>query len=115
MAYLPRRGDAIWVDLDPRIGREQSGHRPALVLTPSEYNRKMKVAVCCPITSRERRSEFEVGLPDNLGVRGTVLVYHVRSVDWRVRGSSFLARVPEMIVGEVLLMLASILDIPQLD
>lgn len=115
MAYLPKRGDAIWVDLDPRTGREQSGHRPALVLTPAEYNLKMKVAVCCPITSREQRSQFEVALPNNLGVRGTVLVYHMRSVDWRARGSTFMARLPGEIVDEVLLMLASILDIPQLD
>lgn len=114
MAYLPQRGDTIWVDLDPRTGREQSGHRPALVLSPREYNRKMKVAICCPITSREQRSEFEVPLPNNLGVKGTVLVYHVRSVDWRARGSRFLASVPDEIVDDVLLMLAAVLDIPQL-
>ncbi|MDE2777781.1 MAG: type II toxin-antitoxin system PemK/MazF family toxin [Chloroflexota bacterium] len=115
MAYLPQRGDTIWVDLDPRTGREQSGHRPALVLSPREYNRKMKVAVCCPITSREQRSEFEVPLPNNLGVRGAVLVYHVRSVDWRAGGSRFLASVPDEIVDDVLIMLSAILDLPGLD
>jgi mRNA interferase MazF len=115
VAYLPKRGDAIWVDLDPRIGREQSGHRPALVLSPAKYNRKMKVAICCPITSSARRTEFELILPGHLNVSGVVLVYQVRTVDWRERGARFLARVPDEIVEDVLRMLASILDIPELD
>ena len=115
MAYLPKRGDAIWIDLDPRVGREQSGHRPALVLSSERYNRKMKVAICCPITSSAQRSEFEITLPNDLRVSGVVLVYQVRTVDWRVRGARFLARVPEEVVEDVLVMLASILDIPELD
>lgn len=115
MAYLPQRGDAMWIDLDPRVGREQSGHRPALVLTPAKYNRMMKMAICCPITSRARRTDFEVALPFGLGVNGVVLAYQVRSVDWRARGTRFLARVPDYVVDDVLLMLDSILDIPNLD
>ena len=115
MAYLPRRGDTMWIDLNPRVGREQSGHRPALVLTSAAFNQRMKLAICCPITSRAQRTEFEVTLPDGLGVTGVVLAYHVRSVDWRARGTRFLARVPDEIVEEVLLMLDSILDIPQLE
>lgn len=115
MAYLPKRGDAIWIDLDPRVGREQSGHRPALVLSPERYNRKMKVAICCPITSSARRTEFELILPRNLNVTGVVLVYQVRTVDWRERGARFMARVPDEVVEDVLRMLASILEIPELD
>lgn len=115
MAYVPRRGDAMWVDLDPRVGHEQSGHRPALVLTPARFNRRMKLAICCPITSRAQRTEFEVTLPDGIGVTGVVLAYQVRAVDWRARGTRFLARVPDDIVDNVLLMLDSILDIPQFD
>ena len=115
MAYIPQRGDAMWIDLDPRIGREQSGHRPALVLTPAKFNRTMKLAICCPITSRAQRTEFEVTLPDGLGVKGVVLVYQVRAIHWRARGIRFLAKIPDDIIENVLLMLDSILDIPKLD
>jgi len=115
VAYLPQRGDAMWIDLDPRIGREQSGHRPALVLTSAKFNRTMKMAICCPITSRQQRTEFEVPLPDDLGVTGIVLAYQVRSVDWRARDTRFLARVPDDVVESVLFMLDSILEIPTLD
>ena len=81
MAYVPQRGDAMWIDLDPRVGHEQSGHRPALVLTRAKYNRATKLAICCPITSRAKRTEFEITIPDGLGVKGVVLAYQVRSVD----------------------------------
>lgn len=115
MAYIPQRGDVMWNVLDPRIGREQSGHRPALVLTPAKFNRTVKLAICCPITSRAQRTELEVTLPDGLGVKGVVLVYQVRAVDWRARGTRFLTKVPDDIIENVLLMLDSILDIPKLD
>lgn len=41
MAYVPERGDAIWITLNPQAGHEQAGRRPALVLSPSAYNRKV--------------------------------------------------------------------------
>ena len=75
----------------------------------------MKVAICCPITSSVRRTEFELILPGDLNVSGVVLVYQVRTVDWRERGARFMARVPEEVVEDALRMLASILQIPALD
>ena len=36
-AYIPWRGDVVWIDLDPQKGPEQRGHRPAVVLSRSDY------------------------------------------------------------------------------
>ena len=36
--YVPARGDFVRVVLDPRVGREQSGERPALVLSDRRFN-----------------------------------------------------------------------------
>lgn len=30
-AYVPERGDLIWITLNPQAGHEQAGRRPALV------------------------------------------------------------------------------------
>lgn len=38
--YYPDRGDIVWLDFDPQTGHEQAGRRPALALSPAEYNRK---------------------------------------------------------------------------
>ena len=59
-AYIPRRGDVVWINLDPQKGPEQRGHRPAVVLSRSDYNRKTRLAVICPITTKEKGYPFEV-------------------------------------------------------
>ncbi len=38
--YVPNAGDIVWLNFTPRAGREQAGHRPALVLSPASYNSK---------------------------------------------------------------------------
>ncbi len=60
MVYIPERGDAVWLDFNPQVGREQSGRRPAIVLSPSTYNRKVGLAIFCPITSKLKGYPFEV-------------------------------------------------------
>ena len=115
MAYVPERGDVVWIHLDPQAGREQAGHRPALVLSPKAFNRKLNVLFCCPITSRAKRFEFDIPLPEDLDVKGVVLTHHLKSLDWRIRNARYMTRVPDFVVDDVLLMLDSIVDIPKLD
>ena len=54
MAFVPDRGEVIWIDFDPQAGREQARHRPALVLSPKAYNSKTSLCVVCPITSQTK-------------------------------------------------------------
>lgn len=71
-AYIPERGDAIWITLDPQVGHEQAGRRPALVLSPSAYNGRVGLALCCPITSQVKNYPFEVPLPAGSPISGVV-------------------------------------------
>ena len=32
--YVPSKGDLIWLEFDPQVGKEPSGRRPALVISP---------------------------------------------------------------------------------
>jgi mRNA interferase MazF len=61
--YCADAGDLIWIDLDPTRGHEQSGHRPAIVLTARLYNVRSGLCIICPITSRARGYPFEVAIP----------------------------------------------------
>lgn len=65
--YVPARGDAIWITLNPQAGREQAGRRPALVISPASYNGKVGLAILCPITSQVKGYPFEV--TDPLGAK----------------------------------------------
>jgi mRNA interferase MazF len=81
--YVPDAGDIVWLSFDPQAGREQAGHRPALVLSPAAYNGKTSLMLCCPMTTQIKNYPFEVviaGTPTS-----AVLADQVKSLDWRQR------------------------------
>jgi mRNA interferase MazF len=92
--YAPERGDVVWISFHPQVGHEQSGRRPALVLSPKEYNRKTRLALLCPITSRVKGYPFEVLIPEGLPVSGVILADQVKSLDWNARQAEFLCAIP---------------------
>lgn len=100
--YVPERGDLAWLSFHPQAGREQTGRRPALVLSPLEYNRTVGLALMCPITNRAKGYPFEVALPQDLEVTGVVLSDHLKSLDWRVRRARFAGTAPSSVMAEVL-------------
>ncbi|MDO9509490.1 MAG: endoribonuclease MazF [Thermovirgaceae bacterium] len=91
---VPDSGDIVWLDLNPASGHEQHGRRPALVVTPTAYNRASGLCFVLPITSREKGYPFEVSLPSHLETRGFVLADQGRTVDWSARNSSLTEKVP---------------------
>lgn len=109
MAYIPDRGDAVWLSFDPQAGSEQAGHRPAIVLSPAAYNGKVGLAILCPITNQVKGYPFEVRIPDDLGVTGVILSDQVKSLDWRVRKAQLICRLPAPTVTEVLQKLHTLL------
>ena len=83
-AYVPDTGEVVWLQFDPQAGHEQSGHRPALVISPASYNGKTGLMVCCPMSTKIKGHPFEV-LAEVDGVECAVLSDQVKSLDWRVR------------------------------
>lgn len=110
MAYVPRRGDVVWLQFNPQAGHEQAGHRPAVILSPQSYNEKVGLAIVCPITSQRKGYPFEVVLPDDLAVSGVVLADQVKSLDWRVRNATFKETLPVEVMTEILAKLSTLLD-----
>ncbi len=108
--YVPERGDAVWITLDPQAGHEQAGRRPALVLSPSAYNGRVGLALLCPITTQVKGYPFEVPLPAGLAVAGVVGADQVKSLDWRVHNATLIAAVPEEIVTQVVSRLQTLLE-----
>ncbi len=107
--YVPDRGDAVWITLDPQAGHEQAGRRPALVLSPAAYNGKVGLALLCPITTQIKGYPFEVPLPRGLKVSGVALADQVKSLDWRARKATRIGSVPEESIGQVIKKLSTLL------
>jgi mRNA interferase MazF len=99
--YIPKRGDIVWTDFDPAAGHEQKGKRPALVLSPEPFNKKMLLALVAPITSRVRGHAFEVPLQGQK-VSGVALCQQVKTIDFVERGVSFAERATDDVLNDVL-------------
>jgi mRNA interferase MazF len=109
-AYVPERGDAVWITLDPQAGHEQAGRRPALVLSPSAYNGRVGLALFCPITRQAKGYPFEVPIPAGEPVAGVVGADQVKSLDWRARKAARIGAVAEEVVAQVLQRLQTLLE-----
>ncbi len=110
----PDAGDLVWIDLDPRVGREQSGRRPALVISPKAFWDATRFAIVCPITAYVRPFGTSVVLPPGCAVAGEILTSQMRSIDTLARplvlaGSS----VPIAVLTDVRQKLAALVGIDQ--
>ena len=99
--YIPDRGDIVWLDFDPQSGHEQSGHRPAFVISPIAYNQRSNLALLCPITSKIKGWKFEVLLTDTK-TKGVILADQIKSLDWQARKIDFIEKASVSIIDEVI-------------
>ncbi len=109
-SFVPSRGDLVWLQFNPQAGHEQAGRRPALVISPSSYNRRVGLAICCPVTTQVKGYPFEVLLPEGLGVEGAILSDQVKSLDWRMRRARRIGRVPPDVLQEAVGKILALID-----
>lgn len=108
--YVPDKGDIVWLQFDPQAGHEQAGERPALVLSPKEYNGKTGLALFCPITSKIKGYPFEVRLPEELPIRGVILADQIKNLDWLIRSARFSCKLNQEIFQEVKLKFETLIN-----
>jgi mRNA interferase MazF len=102
VAYIPKRGDFIWIDFDPEAGHEQMGNRPALVVSHDGFNQRMGFAFVCPISNTQRKNPFYVTIPEGEAVTGVIMTDQLRSLDFRARNASFKSECPDLLLQDVL-------------
>jgi mRNA interferase MazF len=108
--YVPARGDFVRVVLDPRVGREQSGERPALVISERTFNERTGYVFAAPVTGTRRGWPFEVPIPPGGKVEGVVLADQTKSIDYTARHVRFLAKAPDGLVESVIDLVTTILS-----
>jgi len=52
------RGEIRWANLNPVVGREQSGERPVLILSQDVFNQRSGTVIAMALTSQEQRARF---------------------------------------------------------
>lgn len=105
------RGDIYFVDLNPTAGREQRGHRPVILVSPSPFN-ALGLQLIAPITTGgayARNRGFAVALA---GTRtaGVILCHQVRTIDLAARNGRFVESAPVAIVEDMLARIATLIE-----
>lgn len=108
--YVPERGDIVIINFSPHQGREQGFERPAIILSPSQYNKMTSLSLMCPITSKSKGYRFEVQLLDGMRTVGVILSDHIKSFDWKARQVQFVEKAPIELVEEVLAKVETLLS-----
>ena len=90
--YTPKQGDIIFLDFNPTKGHEQSGKRPAIVISNNVFNINTKMIIVCPITSNDKNFPTHYLLEDSEKIHGSVLCEHIRSIDYENRKVTFVEK-----------------------
>lgn len=93
-AWAPDRQEIIWIDCNPKAGREMRDVHPFLVLSPRIFNARTSLVIGLPMTTAEYNVDnpFAVAIGPAGGKKAGsisyVLCHQPKSFDWRVRGAS---------------------------
>ncbi|SHL97451.1 mRNA interferase MazF [Nitrosospira sp. Nsp11] len=98
--YVPEAGDIVWLHFTPQAG--------LLVVSPSSYNGKTGLMLCCPITTRVKDYPFEVFISDDRPC--AVLADQIKSLDWVARKASHKGKVSPGELAQVLAKIAALID-----
>lgn len=104
-----KRGDIYMVSLNPAQGREQHGHRPVLIISPTEFT---KLPVVLPITNGgdfARRIGFAVEIT-GVKTSGIVRCDQPRVLDIAERGGRKVDTLPAALLDDVLAKLSTLFE-----
>jgi Growth inhibitor len=100
--YIPQKGDIIDMDFNPTKGHEQSGKRPALVISNEAYYRRTKLIIVCPISNTPNEFAMHIKLDDRTKTTGSILSQHIRTVDPAVRQVTFIESMPSELTEQTI-------------
>ena len=89
------------MNFNPTIGHEQSGKRPALVVSSYKYNSKSLMFIVCPITTQNKNYPFKVECISEK-VSGFILSDQIKNIDWKERKVIYITKVDEATLTAVI-------------
>ena len=102
------RGALIKVSFNPTVGHEQSGNRPALVVSDKVFHAATGFALCMPITSKQKSLLFEIEATGKK-VTGIALPHSTRMRDLEARDFTVIEMAPKEAVEKAQIILKKII------
>ena len=88
-SWVPERRDLIWINHDPKAGKEMPGEHPLLVLSVKAFNERTGIVIGLPMTHSGMNEDnpFAVKFLGPKKEACYVLCHQPKSFDWRARGA----------------------------
>ena len=88
-SWAPDRGEVIWINCSPHMGKEMKDFHPFLVLSPKRFNEHTGIVIGLPMTtaSFNETNPFAIKVVSNHQKISYILTHQPKSFDWRVRGA----------------------------
>lgn len=99
--YIPDRGDIVFISLDPTLGHEQNGRRPAVILSRVRYNQLFGLCLVVPVTSKTKKYLFEASLGERHKIKGYVLTDQIKNISWTERKVEFVEKIEEELLQDI--------------
>lgn len=99
---MVKQGDIIKLNFGPTKGHEQSGYRPALVISNNFFNKLSGIRILCPITNTDNSYPLHIGLDERTKTTGFILCEQVKAVDISAREHIYVEKVPKDILETVI-------------
>lgn len=90
-----KQGDIIVMNFNPQQGHEQSGRRPAIVLSNDILNQHSSLVLVCPITNTNKKHPFHIELDGSTQTTGVILCDQAKMLDIKARNAQFKEKCPE--------------------
>ena len=109
--YYAERGDLIEMNFQPAAGREIDKRRPAIVISPLAYNRRSGICLAVPLSTDLTPGPLWLAMPSGyLSSPSIILCDYLKSFDYRERSATFLNRVPEDLVEQIVSNVLDLID-----
>lgn len=95
----------------PSKGHEQTELRPAIVISKEKFNKFTNMAIICPITTNTKKFSTHYELLETKKVKGSVLCEHIRSIDFNARKLSFVEKIKNNELEEVIDIINGIIEL----
>lgn len=106
------RGDIVLINFNPQSGKEITGNRYAVVLSPHLFNANTGFVSLCPITNTKRGFGYEVNIPDSkvmiqrkedqAYLTGVIMTHQLKNLDARSRRLKIVGTMPSEIIEDCL-------------
>jgi len=111
MAYIPQRGDIVYLDFDPQSGQKQTGRRPAIVISNNAFNALSRGAFVCPITNTNRGIPLHVQFDSRTKTTGVIMCDQVKALDMQSRNAALIEKAPQDLVAEAVDIVMAMIEV----